>query len=86
SMSEGGKKALFTYLWGTLTEGVDFPDDTARTVVVLGVGYPYLSERKRAVQDAYDEEFGDGDGTDGNDDTDAGWKYAVEAPTIRKTR
>jgi len=68
------KKAVLTYLWGTLTEGVDFPDDVARTAVVVGVGYPYLSDRKRAVQDAYDEEFGDG------------WKYAVEAPTVRKTR
>lgn len=69
-----GKKAVFTYLWGTLTEGVDFPDSTARTVVVVGVGYPYLGERNRAVQEAYSEEFGDG------------WRYAVEAPTIRKTR
>ncbi|MDY6780131.1 MAG: helicase C-terminal domain-containing protein, partial [Halobacteria archaeon] len=70
------KKVVLTYLWGTLTEGVDFPDDVARTAVVVGVGYPYLSERKRAVQDAYEDEFRDG----------TGWKYAVEAPTIRKTR
>lgn len=69
-----GKKAVFTYLWGTLTEGVDYPDDVARTAVVVGVGYPYLGERTRAVQEAYDAEFGDG------------WRYGVEAPTIRKTR
>jgi len=74
SLEEDGKKAVLTYLWGTLTEGVDFPDDVARTAVVVGVGYPYLSDRKRAVEDAYEEEFGDG------------WKYAVEAPTVRKTR
>jgi len=74
SLEDNGKKAVFTYLWGTLTEGVDFPDDVARTAVVVGVGYPYLSDRKEAVQDAYEEEFGDG------------WGYAVEAPTIRKTR
>jgi DNA excision repair protein ERCC-2 len=69
-----GKKAVLTYLRGTLTEGVDFPDDVARTAVVVGVGYPYLSDRKKAVESAYEEEFGDG------------WKYAVEAPTVRKTR
>jgi DNA excision repair protein ERCC-2 len=74
SLEDDGGKAVLTYLRGTLTEGVDFPDDVARTAVVLGVGYPYLSDRKRAVETAYDDEFGDG------------WKYAVEAPTIRKTR
>ncbi|MFB6284871.1 MAG: ATP-dependent DNA helicase [Halobacteria archaeon] len=74
SLDGDGKKVVFTYLWGTLTEGVDFPDDVARTAVVVGVGYPYLSERRRAVEDAYDTEFGDG------------WRYAIEAPTIRKTR
>jgi len=73
-LEDDGKKAVLTYLWGTLTEGVDFPDDVARTAVVVGVGYPYLSDRKKAVEAAYDEEFGDG------------WKYAVEAPTVRKTR
>ncbi|MDZ7688731.1 MAG: ATP-dependent DNA helicase [Halobacteriales archaeon] len=74
SLEDDGRKAVLTYLWGTLTEGVDFPDDVARTAVVVGVGYPYLSDRKRAVENAYDDEFGDG------------WKYAVEAPTVRKTR
>jgi len=73
-LEEDGKKAVLTYLWGTLTEGVDFPDDVARTAVVVGVGYPYLSDRKKAVEGAYENEFGDG------------WKYAVEAPTVRKTR
>jgi DNA excision repair protein ERCC-2 len=33
-----------------------------------------------AVQDAYDTSFG------GEDDDEAGWRYAVEIPTIRKTR
>ncbi len=73
-LEEDGKKALFTYLWGTLTEGVDYPGDVARVACVVGVGYPYLDERRNAVQDAYDERFGDG------------WKHAVESPTIRKTR
>ncbi|MDY6764789.1 MAG: ATP-dependent DNA helicase [Halobacteria archaeon] len=76
SMFKDGKKVVFTYIWGTLTEGVDFPDEAARTVVVLGVGYPYLSDRRRAVEKAYDDEFGDG----------KGWEYAIEAPTVRKTR
>ena len=65
---------LFTSLWGTLTEGVSFDGDDAHTVVVVGVPYPHLDDRLHAVEDAYDAAF------------DAGWEYAVEIPTIRKTR
>ena len=70
---------LFTSLWGTLAEGVSFDDDDARTVVVVGVPYPHLDDRMEAVQRAYENAFGDGD-------EDAGWRYAVEIPTVRKTR
>jgi DNA excision repair protein ERCC-2 len=70
--------ALFTSLWGTLGEGVSFDGDDARTVVVVGVPYPRLSERLEAVQAAYGRVY------DGR--TKAGWRYAVEIPTIRKTR
>jgi DNA excision repair protein ERCC-2 len=68
--------ALFTSLWGTLTEGVSFDGDDAHTVVVVGVPYPHLDDRLQAVEDAYDAAFDDG----------SGWEYAVEIPTIRKTR
>jgi len=70
---------LFTSLWGTLTEGVSFDGDDARSVVVVGVPYPHLDDRIEAVQRAYEGAFGDGGG-------DAGWRYAVEIPTVRKTR
>ena len=71
--------AMFTSLWGTLAEGVSFDGDDARTVAVVGVPYPHLDERAEAVQEAYDEAFG-------NRAEDAGWRYAVEIPTVRKTR
>ncbi|ESP89618.1 ATP-dependent DNA helicase [Candidatus Halobonum tyrrellensis] len=71
--------ALFTSLWGTLAEGVSFDGDAARTVAVVGVPYPRLSERMEAVQDAYDRAFAERS-------SDAGWEYAVEIPTVRKTR
>ncbi|MFB6108482.1 MAG: ATP-dependent DNA helicase [Haloplanus sp.] len=70
--------ACFTSLWGTLAEGVSFDGDDARTVVVVGVPYPHLSERLEAVQAAYDRVY--------DDRQDAGWRYAVEIPTVRKTR
>ena len=69
---------LFTSMWGTLGEGVSFDGSDARTVVVVGVPYPSLSERMEAVQNAYDRIY--------DDRRDAGWRYAVEIPTIRKTR
>ncbi|EJN59908.1 ATP-dependent DNA helicase [Halogranum rubrum] len=75
--SENG--ALFTSLWGTLAEGVSFDGDDARTVAVVGVPYPHLSERMEAVQAAYDRVYADRN-------REAGWRYAVEIPTIRKTR
>ena len=67
--------ALFTSLWGTLTEGVSFDGEDAHTVCVVGVPYPHLDDRLKAVESAYDSAF-DGEG----------WQYAVEIPTIRKTR
>ncbi|WP_458188891.1 ATP-dependent DNA helicase [Haladaptatus sp. NG-WS-4] len=71
---------LFTSLWGTLAEGVSFDGDDARTVVVVGVPYPHLDDRMDAVQEAYDQVFADRSGRN------SGWEYAVEIPTIRKTR
>jgi len=61
-------------MWGTLTEGVDYKQGRGRTVVIVGVGYPALNDRTRAVESAYDSEFGHG------------WEYAIEIPTIRKVR
>ncbi len=79
SPSPTATRRLLTSLWGTLGEGVSFDGDDARTVVVVGVPYPHLADRMDAVQDAYDVAVGD-------DEDDAGWRYAVEIPTIRKTR
>lgn len=74
---EDGKKAvLITYLWGTLTEGVDYKFDRCRTVVVVGVGFPSLNDRTRAIQRAYDGRFGPG----------KGWDYGVLYPTVRRIR
>ncbi|MEF8906457.1 MAG: ATP-dependent DNA helicase [Haloarculaceae archaeon] len=84
---------LFTSLWGTLGEGVSFDGGDARTVVVVGVPYPHLDDRLEAVQAAYDAAFGGEDGPGGGPaeggttgDEGAGWRYAVEIPTVRKTR
>jgi DNA excision repair protein ERCC-2 len=72
----GGKAALFSYLWGTLTEGVDYKFDRCRTVAIVGVGFPSLNDRTQAVQNAYDSKFGQ----------KKGWEYGVLHPTIRRIR
>ena len=77
TFTDGDHGVLFTSLWGTLGEGVSYDGDDARTVLIVGVPYPYLDDRMDAVQDAYDAAF---------DADEAGWRYAVEIPTIRKTR
>ena len=79
---------LYTSLWGTLAEGVSFDSDDARTVVVVGVPYPHLDDRMEAVQAAYDAAFSDdeADARARRSDEGAGWRYAVEIPTVRKTR
>ncbi len=79
SFTSDDNGVLFSSLWGTLTEGVSFDGDDARTVVVVGVPYPRLDDRMDGVQVAYQNAFGE-------DDTDAGWEYAIEVPTVRKTR
>jgi DNA excision repair protein ERCC-2 len=73
---QSGKAVLVSYLWGTLSEGIDYRDGRGRTVIVVGVGYPALNDRMNAVESAYDHMFGYG----------AGWDYAVQIPTIRKIR
>jgi DNA excision repair protein ERCC-2 len=73
---QGGKAVLVSYLWGTLSEGIDYREGRGRTVIVVGVGYPALNDRMNAVESAYDHMFGYG----------AGWDYAVQIPTIRKIR
>ena len=67
---------LISYLWGTLTEGVDYKFDRCRTVVVVGVGFPSLNDRMKAIQYAYDQKFGKG----------KGWDYGVLFPTVRRIR
>ena len=76
---------LCTSLWGTLTEGVSFDGDDARTVVVVGVPYPRIDDRTEAVQAAYERLTAEGTLGDG-DAGDVGWRCAVEVPTVRKTR
>jgi DNA excision repair protein ERCC-2 len=80
TFTAGENGVFLTSLWGTLAEGVSFDADDARTVVVVGVPYPRLDDRMEAVQSTYAMAF------DRNGSDDAGWEYAVEVPTVRKTR
>ncbi len=72
----GGKAVLVSYILGTLSEGVDFRHGRARSVIIVGVGYPALNDRVRAVETAYDTVFGEG----------TGWEFSILVPTIRRVR
>ena len=72
----GGRSVLISYIFGTLSEGVDYRDSRARSVIVVGIGYPALNDRIKAVEAAYDTVFGPG----------KGWLFVVLIPTIRRIR
>jgi len=76
-IGESGKRSvLISYIFGTLSEGIDYRDDRARSVIVVGIGYPALNDRTKAVESAYDTVFGSG----------KGWNFVVLIPTIRRIR
>ena len=89
---EGEPKVLVTSLRGTLTEGVDYRGDRLSAAIVCGV--PIIntaSPRTRAVRTAYDRAFGgtsggSPDGASGASASDAGFKYALAVPAVRKAR
>jgi len=54
----GGRSVLISYIFGTLSEGIDYRDNRARSVIVVGIGYPALNDRIKAVEASYDSVFG----------------------------
>lgn len=86
----GEPKVLVTSIRGTLTEGVDYQGDRLAAAVVCGV--PIIntaSPRTRAVQTAYDREFGgdSGGGGGGRSGTSrSGFETALTVPAVRKAR
>jgi len=71
----GEGKVLVTSLRGTLTEGVDYEGDRLQAAVVCGVPLVNTaSPRTKAVQRAYDDQFGNG------------FEYALTVPAVRKAR
>ena len=58
---------------GKISEGMDFPSEELEVVVIVGIPYPPPSARQHALQIYYDKKYGNG------------WKYAFEAPAVRKT-
>ena len=89
---DGEPKVLVTSLRGTLTEGVDYRGDRLSAAIVCGV--PIIntaSARTRAVRTAYAKAFGDTsernrEGSSSAPASDAGFKYALAVPAVRKAR
>ncbi|CAJ37484.1 helicase C-terminal domain-containing protein [Methanocella arvoryzae] len=72
----GSKAVLMAYLWGTLTEGVDYKYDRCRTVVIVGVGLQnYRDDRSQAIINAYESLY-----------PGKGMEYVVSQPAVKKIR
>jgi DNA excision repair protein ERCC-2 len=72
----GAKAVMMAYLWGTLTEGVDYRYDRCRTVVVVGVGLQnYRDDRSQAIINAYESRY-----------PGKGMEYVVSQPAVKKIR
>lgn len=77
SHGDSGQKAvMMAYLWGALTEGVDYKYDRCRTVVVVGVGLQnYRDDRSQAIINAYESLY-----------PGKGMEYVVSQPAVKKIR
>jgi len=53
--ARAGKAVLFAVCRGKLSEGADFPDDTGRAVILVGIPFPDLSDPKVKAQRQYFE-------------------------------
>lgn len=65
---------LVAVLGGRVTEGIDFPGDTLRNLILFGVPYPKPTARSEALVRHYEARHG------------AGWAYAVHNPVGRVLR
>lgn len=75
----GGKALLFSYIWGTLTEGVDFKGDKLRSVIVVGLPLPRYDDPRKAIQHAYNKLYN-------QNSCNVGWNYGVQYPAVRRAR
>lgn len=72
SSSDGG--VLFAVSGGRVSEGIDFPDRSLELAIIVGVPYPFLSSKTRAMMRYFDAKFGDG------------WERVGARPAARKMR
>lgn len=83
------KTVLLTYIYGTLSEGVDFKDDFVRSVVVVGFALPPILELPTiAIKTCYEHEFGQSNRikVPRNEYKCIGFDYSIKIPTLRKVR
>ncbi|MEM4948687.1 MAG: helicase C-terminal domain-containing protein [Candidatus Jordarchaeales archaeon] len=60
--AEAGKAVLFAVVRGKLSEGANFPDETGRGVIMVGIPYPNVSDPRVMAQKEFYERMGKGMG------------------------
>ncbi|MEM2582746.1 MAG: ATP-dependent DNA helicase [Candidatus Thermoplasmatota archaeon] len=63
---------FLSVIGGKISEGIDFPSEELEIVLIVGLPYPPPSAKQTALQEYYEKK------------NQNGWKYAFEAPAIRK--
>ncbi|NLL95346.1 MAG: ATP-dependent DNA helicase [Thermoplasmatales archaeon] len=74
SFSGSDGAVLFAVSGGRVSEGVDFPDKALELAIIVGIPYPYMSAKVRALERYFDIKFGDG------------WERVAAKPAARKMR
>ncbi|MBC7081178.1 MAG: ATP-dependent DNA helicase [Thermoplasmatales archaeon] len=64
---------FLSVIGGKISEGIDFPSEELEIVLIVGLPYPPPSAKQSSLQEYYERK------------SQNGWKYAFEAPAIRKT-
>jgi len=58
TVEKKGKAAFFAVCRGKLAEGIDFTDNAARAVIMLGIPYPQIYDPKVLIKKDYlDKKF-----------------------------
>ena len=73
SFKSDSSAVLAGVMGGRLAEGIDYPSTTLEMAIIVGIPYPAPGVRQNALQHYYDISF-----------SGQGWKFAVEAPAVRK--
>ncbi|MEM0158638.1 MAG: ATP-dependent DNA helicase [Thermoplasmataceae archaeon] len=70
----GGTRPIYAVMGGRISEGMNFPGDELRLIIIVGVPYPKPDARQKALYSYFDHHYHNG------------WEYSVTFPVVTKLR